>query len=152
MKTVESVNIEKFMGDWFVQFGRFTFIEDGAYNSLEKYKWNEKEKRIDVTFTFNKDSLQGELKTYTQKAWIFNTKTNAHWKVQPFWPLKLDYLIVDMAQDYSWVAVGVPSEKYLWVMTRSQTISDELRKNIVQRLDQLGYSTKNLVTINHSLN
>ena len=92
-KTAKHVDISKFMGDWYVIAGRVTFLEKDAYNPLENYKYNIKKDIIDVTFTFNKNSLNGDLKTYTQIGEVINKETNAYWKVSPFWPLKLDYLV-----------------------------------------------------------
>jgi apolipoprotein D and lipocalin family protein len=147
---VDKVELGKFMGQWFVHSGRFTFLEEGAHNAIEKYVWNEKEKRIDISFTFNKDSFDGKVKSIPQKGWVYNTKTNAHWKVRPFWPLKLDYLIIGLAEDYSWTAVGVPSGKYLWIMTREKTISDEVYQSIISELKNNGYPTNDIVKIPHA--
>jgi hypothetical protein len=40
LKTVQKVDIEKFMGDWYVLAGRFTFLEMDVHNGKEKYTWN----------------------------------------------------------------------------------------------------------------
>lgn len=143
--TVEKVDIPRFMGDWHVIAGRFTFLEDGAHNGLEQYTWNEKEKRIDIKFSYNDDSFTGERDSLNQKAWIENKTTNAHWKVSPFWPLKLDYLVIALAKDYSWTAVGVPSGKYLWIMARKNKISDSTYKIIISELEKQGYPTENII-------
>ncbi len=148
-KTVNYVDIDKFMGDWFVIAGRFTSFEEGAHNALENYQFNKKENRIDIAFTFNKDSLTGKLTSIPQKAWIKDQKTNAYWSVSPFWPLYFDYLVVDLAEDYSWTAIGVPSQDYLWIMARDPHISKDLVDTIISRLDGLGYNTKNLVYVPH---
>ena len=52
-KTVSKVEIDKFMGKWFVIAGKFTFLEKEAYNSVEIYHWNKNENRIDIDFKFN---------------------------------------------------------------------------------------------------
>ena len=145
--TVKHVDIPKFMGAWFVWAGRTTFLERDAHSSIEKYTWNEKEQRIDVDFTFRKDSFDGKEKRFPQKAWIYNTTTNAHWKVQPFWPLKFDYLIIDMDPDYKWTAIGVPSGAYLWIMGRAPIASDEQIAEIVQRIKNLGYPVNDVIRV-----
>ena len=38
MKTVEFVDLERFMGDWYVIANIPTFIEKGATNAIESYK------------------------------------------------------------------------------------------------------------------
>jgi apolipoprotein D and lipocalin family protein len=127
--------------------GRFTFLEKGAHNAVEVYTWNEKKERIDIDFTFKKDSFDGELKSIPQTAWIYNKKTNAHWKVSPFWPLKFNYLVIAVAADYSWTAIGVPDEAYLWIMAKKPNLTESEISSIVSEIEKLGYSTKDLVRV-----
>lgn len=138
-QTVGNVEIDKFMKKWYVIAGRFTFLEKGAHNAVEEYTFNEEKNRIDINFYFNKDSFTGRLKKIPQKAWIENSATNAHWKVSPFWPLKFDYLVIALAPDYSWTAIGVPNQKYLWIMADQWNISEEKLKEIVSEIEALGY-------------
>jgi len=149
-KTVTNLDIQKFMGEWHVIAGRFTFLEKGVHNGLEVYSWNEKENRIDIEFSYNKEYFQGERKTIAQKAWVENTHTNAHWKISPMWPLKLDYLVLELAKDYSWTVVGVPSGKYLWIMARDKKMSKDLLTKILEDLKGKGYPVNNIVMVPHS--
>ncbi len=143
-KTVERVEIERFMTKWYVIAGRLTFMEKGAHNAVEVYSWNKKDERIEVDFTFRKDSFEGELKSLPQKAWIVDSKTNAHWKVSPFWPLKFNYLVIDLAPDYSWTVIGVPGEEWVWIMAQDWKMSDETLQSIIKRLAESGYNTKDI--------
>lgn len=149
-KTVQKVDRDRFMGSWYVQAGRFTVFEKDAYNSVEVYTWNEKEKRIDIDFHFNQGKLDGPRKDIPQKAWIENEETNAHWKVQPIWPLRFNYLIIALDPNYEWTAIGVPDEKYLWVMSRDPHISRSKVDTILKELDGQGYSVKDIQYVEHS--
>jgi apolipoprotein D and lipocalin family protein len=146
-KTVDYVDLERFMGKWYVITGRTSFMEKGAHASVEKYSWNKEKKRIDIDFTFRKDSLNGKLKSIPQKAWIENTETNAHWKVQPFWPLKFDYLVIALGPNYEWTAIGVPDQKYLWIMARKSHISDEELSSILKVVSKTGYDIQDLKNV-----
>lgn len=148
-KTVSSVDMEKFMGKWYVIGGRFTYFEKGAHNAIEKYVWNEKENRIDISFTFNADSFDGKVKSIPQKGWIHNAKTNAHWKVSPFWPLKFDYLVIALAEDYSWTAIGVPNGNYLWIMAKDKNLSDQTFEAIIDELNKNKYPTQDIIKVPH---
>lgn len=139
LHTVTHVDIPKFMGDWYVIANIPTFVEEGATNAIESYSWNEKEQRIDVDFRYNKLTPEGELKKYPQKAWIYDKKTNAEWRVQPWWPLKFAYLVIDLAPDYSYTVIGVPSRKYVWIMARNSTLDKAVYQQILARLENLGY-------------
>jgi apolipoprotein D and lipocalin family protein len=148
-KTVDNVDIPRFMGNWYVLAGRFTFLEKEVHNGLEIYKWNKKEKRIDISFDYRKGGFDGEKKSVPQKGWVYNKKTNAHWKVQPIWPLKLDYLIIDLAPDYSWVTVGVPNQNYVWIMARDWKNPEPIVKKAISNLKKLGYRSDEIVTVPH---
>jgi apolipoprotein D and lipocalin family protein len=138
------------MGTWYVQAGRFTMLEKEVHNGVETYKWNSKEKRIDIDFRFNKGSLAGKLTTLPQKGWIYNTKTNAHWKISPLWPLKFDYLIIALGKDYEWTAIGVPNQKYLWIMTREKNVTKEKMDFFINEVKATGYPTNELTNVPHS--
>jgi apolipoprotein D and lipocalin family protein len=146
-KTAESVDLDKFVSKWYVIAGRLTMFEDGAHNAVEDYSWSENKEFIKINFYFNQDSFDGKIKEIPQKAWVHNFETNAHWKVRPFWPLKLDYIILDVADDYSWTAVGVPSQKYLWIMAKDWQMSEEKLEEIKLRLKNIDYSTEEIIRV-----
>lgn len=146
-KTVDYVDIPRFMGNWYVLTGRTSFLEKGAHNSLEVYTWNQEKERIDIGFTFRADSFDGKEKSIPQTAWIENKKTNAHWKVRPFWPLKFDYLVVALGKDYDWTAIGVPDGGYLWIMARTPQVSEEKMQEILSEIRKTGYPLNDLVAV-----
>ncbi|MES2800919.1 MAG: lipocalin family protein [Bdellovibrionota bacterium] len=148
-KTVAHVEIDKFMGKWYVMAGRFTMFEKDVFNGIETYTLNPQEKRIDISFTYNKKSFSGDEKSLPQKGWIYNTSTNSHWKVSPLWPLKFDYLIVDLASDYSWTVIGVPDQAYVWIMARDYTISKSKVDEIIKSMTEKGYNMKDIVFVPH---
>lgn len=143
-QVVKEVDIKRFMGDWFVIATIPTPFEKGVYNGVETYHWNDKEQRIDVTYSFRKDGFNGERDEITQKGWIQDPVGKAHWKVQPFWPLKFDYLVIDLADDYSWTTVGVPDKSYVWIMARKHTMTADQYRLAVDRIRALGYDLEKL--------
>jgi len=146
-KTVDFVDLQRFMGKWYVWAGRTTFLEKGANNSVEVYTWNQKENRIDVDFSFRKNSFDGEVKRLPQKAWIENEQTKAHWKIQLFWPFKANYLIIGLDRNYEWTAVGVPSGDYLWIKGREPIVSDEKLSQILKQVEEGGYPVQDVPRI-----
>lgn len=147
--TVPRVELPRFMGNWYVLAGRFTFLEKEVHNALEVYTWNEQKRRVDIGFTYNRGSLTGPVKSIPQKGWIYNSETNSHWKVSPLWPIKADYLVVALAEDYSWTAIGVPSQKYLWIMARSLDKPETTIEAAVEALKKAGYKYDGLVYVPH---
>lgn len=138
LEKVPSVDLNRFMGDWYVIANIPTFIEVGAHNAVESYKMNA-DGNIDISFTFKKDGFDGEKKKYTMTGIPVPGTNNAEWKVSPFWPLKFPYYTIDLAADYSWVVVATPNRGYLWVMARDWKIDQNLVKSIIDRLVQRGF-------------
>jgi len=143
------VDLQKFMGKWYVVAGRFTFLEKNVHNALEVYNWNEEKKRIDISFTYHQGDFRGPIKSIPQKGWVVDQLTKSHWKVSPFWPLKLDYFILDLDENYRWTAIGVPNQKYLWIMTRSNIVNLDEIQMIINRLINKGYKVDKIVYVPH---
>jgi apolipoprotein D and lipocalin family protein len=146
-QTVDHVELSRFLTKWYVIAGRTTLFEKGAHNSVESYTWNESEKRIDVDFHFNKNAFNGQRKEYPQKAWVSDEETNAHWKVQPIWPLKFDYLIIALDPEYKWTAIGVPSGAYLWIMASTPKITEVQLGEIINEVKAKGYPVQNIALV-----
>lgn len=144
LQTVQRVELNRFMGDWYVIANIPTFVEQGAHNAIERYTWNDKAQRIDVLFRFRKDRFDGPCKEMTQKGFVVNHTTNAQWRVQPFWPLKLPYLIIDLAEDYSYTVIGVPDRAHVWIMARTPTMAPALLERLTARLAAVGYDIDKL--------
>jgi len=144
-RTVSKVEIDRFMGEWFVIASRPTFLEKGAHNAKETYTWDSEEQRIDVNFTFNQGAFDGEKESIPQIATVFDTKSNAHWKISTWWmPFQLGYLIIALDEDYKWTAVGVPNRKYLWIMAKTRSLEPSEYEMIVNRLKEIGYPVNDL--------
>lgn len=140
METVEQVDINKFMGDWYVQGIIPNFIEKGATNGIESYQLKE-EGVVQIQYTFKKN---GKPKTMNAKAFI-QDDTNAYWKVQFLWPVKLPYLVIDLAPDYSHTVIGVPNKKFVWIMSREPEMAETTYDEIINKLDVIGYDTTKIV-------
>jgi apolipoprotein D and lipocalin family protein len=138
MPTVESVDLNKFIGDWYVIANIPTFIERQAYNAVERYELDS-DGNIPTTFTFNKGSFKGPLKTYRPKGFIIDKTNNALWGMQFIWPIKADYRIVYLSDDYEQVIIGRKARDYVWLMARTPKISDADYQALVQKAERLGY-------------
>ena len=52
----------------------------------------------------------------TPRGFVRDTETNARWGMQFVWPIKADYRIVWLADDYSQTVVARQKRDYLWIM------------------------------------
>ena len=138
LETVEYVDLERFMGDWYVIANIPTFIEKGAVNAIESYKLDSRG-RVKTTFTFKKDSPDGSQKTYNPTGFIYDKKTNAEWRMQFLWPFKLPFLIIELDKEYTYTVIGYPSRKFVWIMAREPKMEEERYNKILENLADIGY-------------
>ena len=140
---VESVDVERFMGDWYVIASIPTFLERGAHNAVESYALNE-DGSIATTFVFRKDSFDGKQKTYTPTGFVTDTESNAIWGMRFVWPIKADYRIVYLDEEYSQTVIARNKRDFVWVMARSPVISDSDYDRLVALIASIGYDTAKL--------
>ena len=143
MPTVEYVDLERFMGPWYVIANIPTFLEKGAHNAVETYRLND-DGTIGTTFTFNKGSFDGEQREYNPKGFVLDTETNALWGMRFVWPIKADYRIVYLDADYSQTIIARQKRDFVWIMARTPTIPDDTYEELVNRVANLGYDMSQL--------
>lgn len=151
MNTVNYVDIERFMGNWYVIANIPTFIEKGAHNALENYALND-DGTIATTFSFNEDQFDGELKTYTAKGFIKNTKTNAKWGMQFIWPIKADYRVVYLDEAYQNTIIARKARDYVWLMSRNPEMNEAVYTKLVKFIADLGYDISKLQRVPQQIN
>ena len=143
IETVDHVDLERFMGDWYVIASIPTFLEKQAYNAVETYEIND-DGTIATTFVFRKGAFDGKKKTYTPRAWVVEDTGNAVWGMQFVWPIKADYRIAYLTDDYSHTIIARNKRDYVWLMARNPTISDQDYSELVDRIKAFGYDTSEL--------
>ena len=148
MPTVDYVDIERFMGDWYVVANIPTFLEEGAHNAVESYRMNA-DGTIATTFTFRAGGFDGEFKTYNPKGFIKDTSTNALWGMQFIWPIKADYRIVYLDESYSKTVIGREARDYVWVMARKPELTSEEYDEIVRFVAGIGYDVSKMKRVPH---
>ena len=138
IQTVDRVDLNRFMGDWYVIASIPTFIEKDAYNGIESYQLNE-DGTIGTTFTFNKGGFDGPVKTYRPRGFVRDTASNAVWGMQFIWPFKAEYRIVYLNDTYTQTVIGRTKRDYVWIMAREPSIPPEDYNSILQFIQKQGY-------------
>jgi len=139
LKTVDHVDLQRFMGKWYVIANIPTAIEKGAHNAVESYRLDD-DGSIETTFTFRDGSFDGELKTYHPRGFV-RAESNAVWGMQFVWPIKADYRIVYLDDDYKVTVIGRNKRDYVWIMARKPDIPDAEYAKILDMLGSVGYDT-----------
>lgn len=143
----EDVDLERFMGRWYVVANIPTFIEKDAHNATETYTMN-KDGTIDTLFRFNEDGFDGELQTYNPTGFVSET-SNSLWGMQFIWPIKAEFIIAYLSPDYRHTIIARNARDYVWIMSRSPDISETTLDQLIQLTVDMGYTREKIQLIPH---
>lgn len=141
LPTAENVNIDLFMGRWYVHGYTPIVVDKNAHNAIEHYRLDA-DKKIQTTYQFRDGGVDAEIKTFTPVGWVNEeVGSNAEWHMQFIWPFTADYIILYVDADYSETIVAHPSRRYAWIMLRGDSVSDADYDRLLTKLKLAGYDT-----------
>ncbi len=143
IRTEPAVDLQRFMGPWYVIANIPTFLEKDAHNAVESYALNA-DGSIATTFTFRKGGFDGKAKKYTPRGFVRDKKSNAVWGMRFVWPFKGDYRIVYLDKDYTLTVIGRQKRDYVWLMARQPQIPEADYRRLVDLIAQEGYDVSKL--------
>uniref|UniRef100_UPI00404834FE lipocalin family protein n=1 Tax=Aliarcobacter sp. TaxID=2321116 RepID=UPI00404834FE len=142
LQTVEKIDLNKYLGTWY-EIARYEhFFEKDCKNVSANYSMMDEE-TIKVINRCTKIQTN-EKKEAMGRAYAID-ESNSKLKVSFFRPFYGDYWILILDENYEYVVVGTPSREYLWILARQNTISDEVKNSILQKLPNLGFDTSKFI-------
>jgi len=138
LPTVAKVDLQRFMGDWYVIANIPTLIERGAHNAVESYAL-EKDGTIATTFTYRAGSFTGKRRQFHPRGFILDRQSNALWGMRFIWPVKADYRITWLDDGYTQTIVGRRKRDYVWIMARTPQIPEADYQRLLAVVAAQGY-------------
>lgn len=84
----------------------------------------------------------------TGKAKFVGDKDVGHLKVSFFGPFYGSYIIFDLDKEHYQYSFVTSNENYLWLLSRTPTVSDELKDQFISVAKEAGYDTESLIFVN----
>lgn len=144
---VTSFEKDKYLGKWY-EIARFDFtFEKNLDNTTAEYSLN-KNGTIKVD---NKgyDTKKDKWKQAIGKAKFVENDSIAKLKVSFFGPFYGGYNVVALDDDYQYALVAGGDLSYLWILSRTTTIPEDVKTKYLQIAKDIGYDTSQLLWINH---
>lgn len=142
--TVKALDLDRYLGAWY-EIARFDHsFERGLTHARAFYLLNE-DGTITVTNSGMKD---GKPKTSVGKAKL--TDTVGRLRVSFFGPFYSDYRVMMLSEDYSYALVGSKSADYLWILSRTPVVPEDVLSSIIDEATSRGYDTGKLIWVNQS--
>jgi len=155
LPTVSGLDLARYMGRWYeIASMPSRFQPSDTTNTRATYELQSDGNVSVLNETFKSD---GTLVSISGKAWKNDPKSDAAEFTVQFWvppflpliPVRGDYWVMDIAEDYSYAMVGQPKREYLWVLSREEELGEETYKALLDKASDAGYDVSKLKRTKH---
>ena len=140
--TVEKLEIDRFMGDWYVLADIATPFDKDAYAPTEHYVLKP-DGMVETTYRYQKGNASGDFKSRTMTARP-NPELPSIWGMRLIWPFEADYRIAHIHPDYETTIVARNKRDFVWLMARTPTIDQSAFDELLEKAQSLGYAISDL--------
>jgi apolipoprotein D and lipocalin family protein len=140
--TVDKLEIERFMGDWYVLADIATPFDKDAYAPTEHYVLRS-DGMVETTYRYKRGNATGEFKSRTMTARP-NSELPSIWGMRLIWPFEADYRIAHIHPDYETTIVARNKRDFVWLMARTPTIDQSAFDTLLEKVQSLGYAISDL--------
>jgi apolipoprotein D and lipocalin family protein len=144
LEPVPHVELARYLGTWYEIASFPQSFQRGCTATSAIYTLRD-DGQLDVVNRCRLGAPDGKMKEARGRARIVDRVTNAKLEVSFFRPFWGPYWIIDLAPDYSYAVVGHPGRDYLWILSRTPTMSDDTYQRILARLRAQRYDITRLV-------
>ena len=145
---VSDFEADRYLGTWYEVARLDHSFERGLSQVSATYTRREDGKITVQNRGFKASS--GKYKDATGKAKFADASDMGHLKVSFFGPFYGDYIIFDLDDAYSRAYVSGGKDNYLWLLSRTPTITQSVRDDFIAKSSALGYDTDNLIWVDQS--
>lgn len=136
-----AIELNKFLGKWY-EIARFDHSFERDMQKVTAEYSLQPDGKIKVV---NSGYRDGKFKETIGKAKI--TDTPGLLRVSFFLNFYSDYRVLMIDKDYQYVLIGGNSPKYLWIMSRTPQLSNDILQKLINAAKERGYDTEKLIFV-----
>jgi apolipoprotein D and lipocalin family protein len=99
---------------------------------------------VSTAFRFRNGAFDSPIRTIHSTGYVKDGTGNAVWDVQIFWPIKAQYIVAYLKDDYSQTIVARDARDYVWIMARTPTVPQADYEALTSRVVALGYPSASI--------
>jgi len=135
-----NVDLQRYMGTWYVIANIPYFAENGNVAARDIYRLDG-DGNVATTYVYRK-AFDAAEKSLGSLGVVQPGTGGNFWIVRLFWLVRADYLILEVAPDYSWALVGQPSRKLGWMLARDAAMDDAAYATLLAKFAGHGYAAE----------
>ncbi len=96
------------------------------------------------------DQATGEWREAEGRAFFVSDRQTGHLKVSFFGPFYGAYGIIELDKtDYQYALISGPDRAYLWLLAKTPTLANDIKRNLVAKAKNLGYPVDRLIWLDN---
>lgn len=149
VKPVKEFDVSKYLGTWY-EIARLNHPFEKGLNQVSANYSLRDDGGVSVKnrgFSTKKNKWQDA----EGKAYFVDKTDEGHLKVSFFGPFYGSYVIFELDKtDYQYAFVSGPNNSYLWFLSRTPTVSTELKARFIEQSKLKGFNTDELIFVEHN--
>lgn len=146
VKVVNNFELTRYLGTWYEIARLDHSFESGLEQVTANYSLRDDGgvKVINRGYNIKKQKWQQS----EGKGYFTGPTSRAALKVSFFGPFYGGYNVIELDKDYQYALVCGPNKGYLWILSRTPRLSDEVREKLLHTAQEYGFDTHQLVWVN----
>ncbi|GAM55456.1 lipoprotein blc [Vibrio ishigakensis] len=143
---VNDFELERYLGKWYEVARLDHSFERGMNQVTADYSMREDGgvKVLNQGYLVEDD----EWKSAEGKAYFVEAEDTGYLKVSFFGPFYGSYVVFELdKQDYQYAFISGPNHDYLWFLSRTPQVSDELKQDFIAQAKSLGFDTEQIIWV-----
>lgn len=138
LSTVQRLDLDAYMGDWFVIAHTPGTLDRNAYNAWQRYALDA-DGSILIDYYLRRGDFAGEQVLLQPRAFVRHAGSLAEWDVRYVWPLENKYWVLYVSPGYDLAVVGNPSRSFAMILSRTPEIAPNVYSDLALFLQQRGF-------------
>lgn len=148
VRPVDDFELNRYLGKWYEIARLNNSFEEGLEQVSAEYL--ELEKTGIAVINRGYDPINREWKQADGDAFFVTHDDVGYLQVSFFGPFYSSYVVFGLDKhNYQYAFVSGPSLDYLWLLSRTPTVSDELRDEFISEAKARGFNTDELIFVEH---
>lgn len=146
VKPVENFDLTRYLGKWYEIARLDHSFERGLNKVTAEYSLNDNGSIKVINRGYSEQDKQW--KEATGIAYFIDSPDYGLLKVSFFRPFYGTYAIFELDHDdYQYAVVSGPSHSYLWILSRSPSLPETVKMQLIQKAADAGFNTQNLIFV-----
>lgn len=147
-KPISNFDVDRYLGKWYEIARMDHRFERNLNNVTAEYSLNDNGtiRVLNSGYDYEDEKWQ----SVEGKAKFRGDTTVAALKVSFFGPFYSGYNVIALDSDYQHALVAGKNLKYLWILSRTTTIPEEIKNDLLKTAERIGYDSTQLIWVDHN--